>query len=168
MSKYEYMKDYYKYTNWRYINEGNTHLGTFRSYKKGIWILLDDYCHRGFIYGMTFKEFFQISKDENYHTRVDMYWDTPHIAYCKTCNGAGKFDWIGRITTQPSFERIRHIYVGDKSKILQYDSDFFLKQHMFRPTKIFRGERICADCMGCGVYIGEDNIKNLKRRNVDE
>lgn len=165
-TKYEYMRDYYKYTNWRFLCGNNK--TTYRSRKKGVWVLLDTYRRSCFIYGLTIKDFFQISKSGNYHTHVDVYWDVPYLSQCKSCNGAGKFDWIGRITGPPSFEKIRHIYVRDKSKILKFHNTHSLKDHIFAPTKVFKGERICKDCMGSGMNIAKENIEQLMLYDTDK
>lgn len=175
MTNYEYMKDYYKFTNWRHVASSNRprSIGGLRSHftasKKGLWILMGNYRNTCFIYGLTIREFLRISKSGDYRSFIDCYWDTPTIANCATCNGAGKLDWISRIVGPPPFDKIRHKYVRDKSKIITYQQhNKFLEDQMFAPTKIFRSERICEDCMGTGMYILKDNIHKLMIYNIND
>ena len=174
MNNYEHIKDYYKYTNWRYVGTTRSTFnhykdyGTFGFTKKGIWVVLDNYRHSCFIYGMDVREFLQISENGNYHSFIDHYWDTCHVAYCKSCNGAGKIDWISNITGPQPFEKIRHKYVRDKSKILKFQNDDFLRGYIFAPTKLFKSERICKNCMGSGIHIDPKNIDNLLSYDIDK
>lgn len=62
------------------------------------------------------------------------------------------------------------MYVRDKTKILKYKKhDEFLRDYcIFAPTKVFKGERICKDCKGSGIYIDPKNIDNLLLYDINE
>ncbi len=168
VTQYEYLKNYYKYTNWRYVSY-ESKKSSFRYHNKnGIWVLIDTYQASCFMYGMSVEEFFYICKKGNYNSFRDHYWDVSHLAYCERCNGAGKADWISSITGPQPFEKARHKYIRDKSKILKFQHDDFLRNCIFAPTKVFKGERICKDCKGSGIYIHSNNLKNLLLYDIDK
>jgi len=174
-TKYEYLKDYYKYTNWRYVGRSNITLNhegkkltPFGHHnKKGIWVILDTYRSSCFIYGIDIKDFLDICEEGNYHSFIDHYWEPSKLHCCTSCNGAGKLDWISKITGPQPFNKIRHKYVRDKTKILKFQHNEFLKdQCIFAPTKVFEGERICKECKGTGIYI--KNINDLASYDIKE
>jgi len=174
--KYEYLKDYYKFTNWRLVSNNRYNSGGYGIfnyipriiYKKGIWVLMDNYVTSCFIYGMIAEEFLQISKSGDYRSFVDHLWDHQgNISHCPICNGAGKFDWISRITGPRSFDKTKRSYVRDKSKIITFKNANFLKHYIFAPTKVFKGERICKGCMGTGIYINITDVKELISCNIN-
>jgi len=173
MTDYGWIKSAYKYTNWRFIGQSNVvdHsivINSMQRYKKGLWVLLDNYTRSCFIYGMTIKEFLEINKHRKYPIGNDYCWHSARTTYCQNCNGAGKFDWISRITGPQPFDKIRYKYVRDESKFLTFQRNDLLKSYIFAPTKIFRGERMCEKCMGTGIHIHKDSLKNLLSYDIDK
>lgn len=173
-TKYEYMKDYYKFVNWRFVSankwvssHGSSFRSTYTTHRRGLWVMMDNYHNSCFIYGLTVKEFLRVSESGDYTPFLDHYWDRCRVVNCGTCNGAGKLDWISRITGPPSFDKMRNNYVRDRSKIITSENNF-LTDYIFAPTKIFKSERICKDCMGTGVYMNNSDINNLTIYNIND
>lgn len=74
--RYEYLKGYYKYTNWRCVVMNNNHnrISSFNHSKKGVWVILDTYRDSCFMYGIDVKDFLDICKKGNYCFFRDHYW----------------------------------------------------------------------------------------------
>ena len=102
---------------------------------------------------------------------LDIYFESimgyyPPI-WCHVCNGAGKTDWIQKISParKPHMAEAKKLFIRDTSKHYVYPDSV---DHALAKTLLYDGEEYCPRCSGFGflldgrfrIFKGMKNIKN--------
>jgi len=161
-------KGFKEYDNWRYLSiKPELRTKEFReSGLKGhvltdekLVVLLGNYFYVG-IPKMTISKFL----NTDFSDELMITPEGPYPSYCKSCCGAGKFDWVTDITKPNPFTS-RFEFIRDKSIVLLHrkKNGQFLNDALWAPTEVNEGERICDDCLGTGITLAKHTMGNMDR-----
>ena len=157
----EIEKGFNEYDNWRYLKSVeaistsvyNELINSQILIGKKLTVLLGNYCLLSFPQ-LTIMEYLNTDFPKAEVAIVSQ--EAHHPPCCRSCCGAGKFDWVSSITG-PSPPKSRFEFVRDKRIVLIHrkNNGEFSNGHMWAPTEVNEGERICDDCLGTGICLSE-------------
>jgi len=165
MNPYEAVKDgFTEYDNWRYLKNEQVksmeelydittidyEASMLKIEYKNLTALLGNY-YMVLFPNMNIIEYINFDTDDR-RGIISSTQDNPYPEYCRKCFGAGKFDWVSNITGSNRFNS-RFEFKRDESVVLLYhkDNGEISKNHIWAPTEVYEGERICDDCLGTGI-----------------
>jgi len=156
--------------NWRMIRQGRLYIKKFKRDEEGVLISAKE--HLRFIPHATIS---QVLKYNEYPK--DFIFDKYHVgykssdvamAYCSTCRGIGKFDWIQ--LTSPAkklpYGAAPKNFIRDENASYSYPGN---PNYIFAKVKLEIGDVYCDSCHGFGINLdgrfklfqGMNKIKTL-------
>jgi len=169
MNKYEtFEKGFTEYDNWRYLkNEQVKSMkelydvtihhepAMLKIEYKNLTALLGSYYMISFPNMSIIK---YINPNADRRGVVVTTQNNPYPEYCRKCLGAGKFDWVSNITG-PSHFNSRFEFKRDESVVLLYHkpNGKISENHIWAPTEVYEGERMCDECLGTGINFEVNN-----------
>jgi len=106
----------------------------------------------------------------NYCNKIvhKVFYLTNHFLFCASCGGAGKIDWINKITKR-EYKYSCPFYRDPKGYVITLSSERSSNKgeviEVSNP-KLVKGEEICPDCYGSGLNFVR-NYHFLKKRIIE-